>query len=91
MYKLENWSVIGNSYQAPEIRQLTLRGQVYNHPKYKDGEIILTSNITNVDGKHITTRNNNIYILGKVYQEYLEWMWENNIIYNEENPIKIIK
>ena len=47
---LKNWAVRrgeSNPYQAPELITTLLEGEVYHHPKLKDGEQITTSPIIN--------------------------------------------
>lgn len=84
-YHLENWSVIGDYYQAPEIAKIRLSGM-----RLEDGKEVLTSSIQNVDGRKITTRNS-IYILGEPDKDYLKWMQERGIKYDSKNPIKVIE
>lgn len=88
--KLENWSVRGDSspYIPPEQRTLILRGEVYGHPRFEDGEVIWTSPIVNVDGRIVKTKNSE-YELGGVEQDFLRWCSENgHHIPIGDNPIK---
>lgn len=90
MIKLENWSVRGDSspYVAPEQRTLILRGEVYGHPRFEDGEVIWTSPIVSVDCRIIATKNS-VYELGGVEQVFLRWCSENgHHIPIGDNPIK---
>lgn len=81
---LQNWSLryIGefndNLYLAPELRTLSLHGEVYNDEKgrFKDGEVVTTSHIMNIDGRVVTTRNT-VYTLGDVDPNYVAWHKEN--------------
>jgi hypothetical protein len=88
MYLIENWSVVGSVYTAPEARNIRIHGNVYGHSLHKDGTPVITSEIVKVNGKEITTRNN-IYKLGDPEKDYINWMKENNIKFDPENPIKI--
>jgi hypothetical protein len=49
MYELKNWSVIVvNPFQPPEIQRHCLNGNVYGHPRFKDGETVTTSPIQGI-------------------------------------------
>lgn len=89
--RLENWSVQGDRYQAPECAQPCLVGKVYNHPKsdrHPDGKKIRTSFIKKIEGKVITTYSGTVYCLGKPDSKYLQWIKNNNIKFDPENPIR---
>lgn len=86
-YFLHNWSMRyrhDNPYLAPELNPVCLVG-------FRDDEVkrIITSPIVAIDRKRITTKSGSIYILGDIDLEYLDWMKENNLPYDPENPIKI--
>lgn len=59
---LKNWSVCckGSEYLAPELWTNYLRGNVYGHPRFQDGDPISTSSIVDIkdgDGcKIVSTR-----------------------------------
>ena len=65
---LDNWSTIfasNDPFLAPELNQMALQGNVYNHPRFDDGEFVTTSPIVDVD------KNNNIITeSGSIYQLY---------------------
>jgi len=90
MIRIENWSLIynqGNSYQAPEMFEKRLHGEVYNHPSQPDGNKVYTSSIIKIEGRIITTFSGSVYILGKPEESYVTWCRENNHNDpNSENP-----
>jgi hypothetical protein len=91
--KLHNWSVIGSAvdtYKAPELQTKKLRGNVFGHPEFADGDSVKTSTIVKVDGRKIHTRSGSCYTLGRIDQKYRNWMKQNNIIYDAKNPIKVV-
>jgi hypothetical protein len=71
--KLECWSVVCYlpPYQAPEQGIGLLRGIVFNHPKKKDREVILTSTVKGKRENKIVTCNT-VYELGEVNPQYEE-------------------
>lgn len=95
--RLEHWYLMRYSeqglYTPPELIKIHLVGIVYNHPdpRHHNGKEIITSFIVNVSGRYITTRSGSIYYLGEVDKEYKDWMDKNNINFDPENPIKMIK
>lgn len=92
MYILRNWSVIedDDGYTAPELRRMVLIGEVYGHPKYKDGSMIKTSVVITSEGRTIQTKSGTYYRLDEPSQMYLDWLKENNLVLDEKQPIKII-
>jgi len=88
--KLENWSVTGDAWAGT----VNLVGNVYDHPnkeRHYDGKRIKTSYITKINKKEITTHSGTIYYLGEPEVEYVEWMKENNILFDPENPIRDLR
>ena len=73
--KLENWAVVqgkSNPYMAPEAIPRCLRGEVYGHPNFADGEMVTSSSLTflqNGIGKTQNTR----YNLGTPECDYVAW------------------
>jgi hypothetical protein len=90
--RLENWHcfVPVNPYLPPETLALCLRGEVYDHPHYPDGDRIRTSRVLSVEGKNITTQNT-VYVLGEIDPEYKKWIDENYPNWDANNPIKEIQ
>ncbi len=73
MPRLENWSVILNQfgpYEAPEQHSAQLRGNVFNHPRFEDGEVVITSLIVKEKNGMIVTHSGSHYTLGEVDAEY---------------------
>lgn len=68
--RLKNWSVtsdVDKYFAAPEIRHYYLQGYVYNHPRFNDGDPVITSRIIEIndkgDYKEIITRSGSVYEL----------------------------
>jgi len=92
-YKLEEWFLnwLRDTYDAPERMEKTLVGNVFGHPKFEDGSKIETSPIREIDGKRIHTQNGDVYLLGEIKPDYLRWLTEEGIVYDEKNPIAMKK
>lgn len=83
MNELHDWSVIGVSDSPYSAPKQCLRG------KRKDGHMIRTSPIVDIDGNIITTRSGTQYHLMAPSQDYVEWCRQNNYhIPTEKEPIK---
>jgi hypothetical protein len=91
---IKNWSVKQvnyNIYNAPEINNLCVMGNIFNHPKFENDTLISTSAIKDTEGKIITTSSGNkYYIDGPPSIEYNDFCVANNIVVDLENPIKLI-
>jgi hypothetical protein len=90
---MENWSVTGDydEYTPPELRHHYLQGNVYGHPKHKDGNYLHSSFIVNVIGRTVET-NNTTYKLGQPDPEFVEWCKAQGChVPTEEEPIKFRK
>lgn len=88
---IDNWACVCSEEHAflpPELKVLLIKGTVTGHPKYPDGKRIQTSCIRRADGKIVYTQNS-IYKLGEPRKDWLDWMEENGIKFDPENPIKI--
>lgn len=88
---IDNWACVcrnDNASIPPEFRKLIIKGRVKGHPKYPDNKSIITSDVCKVQKDIIFTRNS-VYRLGKPKQDWLDWMKENGIEFDPENPIKI--
>lgn len=74
--KIENWAVVEsivNPYAAPEMRALSLQGQVFGHPRFNDGQYITTSSIDKKnDRDEVVTISGSSYELGRVDPSYEE-------------------
>ena len=89
--RLENWSVAGSAYQyTPPERQIRwLQGKVYGHPTRQDGRWVRTSDIVNVEGNVVFTRNS-VYTLGEPDPKFVAWCRENgHHVPTSEEPIKV--
>jgi hypothetical protein len=90
MTRLENWSIGSNQngFTAPEIVKLFLRGSVYGHPKFNDGERVHTSQIVSVHARIVTTKTGSSYKLGKIDKGYRKWLKANVPDWDYRKPIK---
>lgn len=68
MIVFKNWSIetkTSTEYQAPELGESLLYGNVYGHPNFNDGDFIHSSNVVMVedmgDHKDIITRSGSRY------------------------------
>jgi hypothetical protein len=69
---IDRWGIIGSNdpYRAPELQQFSLRGDVYNHPNFFDGESARTSYIVGRRGQCVVTYSGSKYILGHPDEAY---------------------
>ena len=74
--RIENWAVITpvvDPYAAPETISPSLRGQVYGHPRFDDGQWVTTSSIVGKNGKNeVITVSSSAYELGQADPQYEE-------------------
>ena len=72
MARLKNWSVFsdGDNFTAPELWTKRLQGNVYGHPRFKDGDPVNTSGIIEIidkgTHKEVKTQSGSVYELYKV-------------------------
>lgn len=100
MPRLENWSVCASSrhiYEAPELWQTVLRGEVYGSNKFEDKTIINTSQLKEINTitKKATT-SNSVYELGEPSESFLSYLKDNEMTidsycYIDTKDIKITK
>lgn len=89
MIYLDNWALgfkhCGDPYQPPEVGYQVLQGNVRGHPKFEDGEHIVTSrllrteirNADRLDEEQVgITESGTEYHLLEMSTEYKEWMHE---------------
>lgn len=90
VYVLKNWAVRAkaNPYMAPEAHATILEGEVYHHPKLKDGEQITTSPIISTMDNIVETVNS-FYELKEPCVTYQAWCESEGITIDPDNPIKI--
>ncbi len=86
--RLECWCVRADPYRAPELGGAWLRGRVYGHPKFTDGDRIDTGSLVSAEGRTVRTAKT-VYQLGEPDPEWLTWMAEKGIAFDPENPVKI--
>lgn len=65
MIKLENWSTT-NLFCNPQKPQVRLCGKVFGHPKFDNGEVVITSIIVHLDldNNKAETYSGTLYTLG---------------------------
>ena len=85
--RLENWSYgedpyENSPYMAPELRRKVLHGEVYGHPRFKDGAEVTTSRVVEMNPieKTAVTSSGTHYQLGKPDPEYAEEMRKIGVI-----------
>ena len=68
--RLKNWSVTSDvevRFAAPEMMHYHLQGNVYDHPRFNDGDPVITSRIIEIndkgDYKEAITRSGSVYEL----------------------------
>ncbi len=87
--QIDNWACVSDDpFAPPELRCLYLHGTIKGHPTRPDGQKVKTSNIVRSEGDLVFTKNS-IYKLGQPDPKWLDWMEENGIQFDPENPIKI--
>ena len=68
--RIECWGIVpnGDVYTAPERQSFSLKGFVFNHPRFPDGDDITTSAIKSVSGTIeevlVYTTSGSVYKLG---------------------------
>jgi len=87
--RIEQWSTYADPHHAPEIRTVSLVGNVYGHPNHPDGYKVRTSDIIRADGRTVHTTSGHIYVLGEIDPAFVVWMRENKIPFDPTNPIKV--
>lgn len=92
--RLENWAMVeeGGAYTAPELRRRHLVGNVYGHPgRHHDGKSIRTSRIAAAEGRVVTTKSGQMYLLGVIDPGYRKHLAEHHPDWDPENPIRVRK
>jgi hypothetical protein len=82
---ITNWSVGSDAYDAPELKVIRLMGTL------ESGKRIITSPVVDVAGRSVRTASGSVYLLGDIAPDYLQWMQENNMPYDHEQPIKAVQ
>ena len=95
MYHLTNWSTAldprASPYTPPEARDTVLRGNVWHHPSYKQGDYITTSGIKSVEGRRVVTRSGSIYWLLDPDPKFVEYLDMIGFDFDPESPIRAIR
>lgn len=94
MITIENWSCVGQKdpYLPPEALCISLQGNVYGHPSFMDGDEVVTTPVISAKGLNVRVASGRVYILGKVSDEYREWLEQNRPNWDKNNPItKMLK
>ena len=87
--RIEKWRLLENSNLPVTAPQLgfRLRGRVYGHPSYQDGDKLTTSEILRVDGKIVYCKSRR-YLLGDPALEYVNTLHARGLRYDPEQPIQ---
>lgn len=88
---LQDWYVRYNEdlYSPPELSTRVLCGKAYGHPKFSDGDGVITSSIIGIRGRRVQTVGGRTYLLGRIQGEYREWLRESGLRYNARMPVSI--
>lgn len=95
MVRIENWAVV--CYFDPTVpveqRERYLTGAAYGHPRFDDGHQVQTSAFVGASRKteagHVVTTVTREYLLGEPSPAYLQWLHDNNIPFDPEQPIQL--
>lgn len=71
--RIEQWSIgsgCQDLYTPPEVREKVLQGKVYGHPRFENGQDVVTTGIVGVRGGLILTRSGSEYELGEPHPDY---------------------
>jgi hypothetical protein len=82
MIRLEKWSMIFDIRALLVVGKQTgcLAGFVYGHPKFEDGEEIVTSYIVDLDVRNgrAKTYSGSEYVLGRPHPDWVKWLEKND-------------
>lgn len=91
-YDLAAWGIAPgpiDPYLPPEVKNLSVQGEVYGHPKFEDGTHITTSRIIDTRGKLVKTLSGTRYrLVGDPHPDYAAWCQEQGIDLDPEAPFK---
>lgn len=88
MRRLENWSIgTKRPYDAPELVQVSVDGNVYGDPSRPDGRPVTTSHLVGAEGRYVHTATGSIYQLGEPSKSYRAWLRVNRPDWDPENPV----
>ena len=82
--KIEDWSFTGGFFKDKNgILKgfLQIVGKTYGHPIIKDGQVMISSMVDEMDlrARRARTKSGRKYILGKVHPDYVEWLKKNGM------------
>lgn len=85
-YYLHRWSVVGddNPYKAPEEKATRLSGF-----RNQENKCVITSVVTAVNGREVTTYSGSVYILEDIDPDYLKYLDVTGETYDPDNPIRV--
>lgn len=78
IYHIDNWEVVGkieSIYSSPESATMHIKGEIYGHPNFHDGDTIETSKIIETDGNIVKTLHET-YKLVYPNERYSKWYLE---------------
>ena len=90
--KLHNWKTVasnGSPYQAPETLSLCLKGDVYGHERFRDGDRVKTSRVVEAKGRRVFTKSGSAYKLGRINPKFRKFLKKHRPDWNWRNPITI--
>lgn len=91
--RIDNWSACqsGDRYTPPENRVTCLQGKVTGHPRYDDGQQVITAGIETCDKRVVTTVDGAVYRLGIVDPKYRKVLKDNLYPFNAHDPFNVVK
>jgi hypothetical protein len=92
LVKIDNWSIcdfnyLGKRFALPEMFDVMLCGNAYNHPELYDGEAMVTSKIVEIKARKVWTSSGTQYVFGRIDPEYRWWLKANYPNWNWRRPI----
>jgi hypothetical protein len=88
LVQIEEWKIVDSAMQSTTSDQIgfRLRGNVYGHEKYSDGERITTSRIVRVEGRKVfcTSR---VYLLGKPSSDFMDMLKTIRADFDQSDPL----
>lgn len=91
---LQNWSTcrprLCDPFAAPELTGIALQGVVHGHRHKPDGVRVVTSRVSRVIGKIVTTESGTVYELGDPSEDYLDYLARQGRTFDADQPIRVI-
>ena len=90
--RIEKWRLLEGSdadVTAPQIG-FRLRGHVYGHPTYKDGEKLTTSEVLKVEGNIVVCKSRR-YLLGDPSLEWVNALRARGLTYDASDPLRLME